>query len=168
MPIEIERKFLVTDDDWKQSVVKTARIRDGLVAFENGRKVRVRILDDRATIAIKGQRNGLGRFEYEYSISTSEAEEILRTVCEGRHLEKVRHYVPYAGAMWEIDVYEGVLEGVVFAEVELDREDRQLELPNWVGQEVTGDGRYSKISMQRKRLQVIPTSLNPLAIPSSG
>ena len=153
MPIEIERKFLVADEGWKQSVVKTSRIRDGLVASENGRKVRVRILEDGATLAIKGPRSGLGRREYEYKIPTSEAEEILRTMCAGRHLEKVRHYVPHAGVMWEIDVYEGLLEGIVIAEVELDREDRQLELPNWVGEEVTGDERYSKASMERERLR---------------
>jgi CYTH domain-containing protein len=167
MPIEIERKFLVAGDGWKQSVVKAARIRDGLVAFEDGRKVRVRILDDVATIAIKGQRSGLARREYEYQIPISEAEEILRTVCAVRLLEKVRHYVPFDGVIWEVDVYEGDLEGVVFAEVELDREDRQLELPNWVGEEVTGDERYSKISMQRKRLQETLRSFDPLSVPSS-
>ena len=154
MPIEIERKFLVANDGWKASVVKTSRIRDGLVVSENGRKVRVRILEDGATLAIKGPRSGLSRREYEYKISTSEAEEILRTMCAGRHLEKVRHYVPHAGVMWEINVYEGLLEGIVIAEVELDREDRQLELPNWVGEEVTGDERYSKASMERERLRV--------------
>jgi CYTH domain-containing protein len=153
MPIEIERKFLVADEGWKQSVVKTSRIRDGLVASENGRKVRVRILEDGATLAIKGRRRGLGRREYEYKIPTLEAEEILRTMCDGRHLEKVRHYVPHAGVMWEVDVYEGILEGIVVAEVELDREDRQFELPNWVGEEVTGDERYSKASMERERLR---------------
>jgi CYTH domain-containing protein len=77
-------------------------------------------------------------------------------MCEGRHLEKVRHYVPYAGVMWEINVYEGLLDGTVIAEVELDREDRQLELPNWVGEEVTGDERYSKASMELERLRVRP------------
>ncbi len=153
MPIEIERKFLVANDGWKQSVIKTARIRDGLVAYENGRKVRVRVLDDIATITVKGRRDGLRRCEYEYEIPTSDAEEILRLMCDGRRLEKVRHYVPHAGLSWEIDVYEGSLEGVIVAEVELDREDRQLGLPDWIGEEVTGDERYSKLVMEREQAE---------------
>ena len=79
-------------------------------------------------------------------------------MCDDRILEKVRHYVSYAGLTWEIDVYEGLLKGVVIAEVELDRDDRLLELPDWVGKEITGDLRYSKFNMEkaakrRKRLR---------------
>lgn len=152
MAVEIERKFLLASDDWRRSVVRTAHIRDGLVAFENGRKVRVRIKENVATIAIKSRHKGLGRFEFEYEIPVSEAEEILRTMCDGRHLEKVRHYVPHDGLTWEVDVYEGLLKGVVLAEVELDREDRLLALPSWVGEEVTGDVRYSKVAMEQQRV----------------
>ena len=158
MPTEIERKFLVANDGWKQSVNRSTRIRDGLIAVYLGRKARVRILGNRATIALKGQRNGLGRSEFEYAIPISDAEEMLRTMCDDRILEKVRYYVPHAGLTWEIDVYDGILKGVVIAEVELDREDRLLELPDWVGKEITGDLRYSKFNMEkaakrRKRLR---------------
>jgi adenylate cyclase len=149
MPQEIERKFLLAHDGWKSSVTKSARIRDGLVAFFNGRKARVRIIDDHATIALKGQQKGLGRSEFEYAIPISDAEEILRTMCDDRVLEKVRNYVPYGGLTWEIDVYDGLLKGVVIAEIELDREDRVLELPGWLGKEITGDVRYSKFNMEK-------------------
>jgi adenylate cyclase len=149
MPQEIERKFLLAHDGWKSSVTKSARIRDGLVAFFNGRKARVRIIDDHATIALKGQQKGLGRSEFEYAIPISDAEEILRTMCDDRVLEKVRNYVPYGGLTWEIDVYDGILKGVVIAEIELDREDRVLELPGWLGKEITGDSRYSKFNMEK-------------------
>jgi len=157
MPTEIERKFLVANDGWKQSVIRSVRIRDGLIAVYNGRKARVRIAGDQATIALKGQRNGLGRSEFEYAIPTSEAVEILRTMCDDRLLEKMRYYVPHAGLTWEIDVYDGILKGMVIAEVELDRDDRVLELPDWVGKEITGNLRYSKFNMEkaakrRKRL----------------
>jgi adenylate cyclase len=149
MPQEIERKFLVANGGWKSSVVKSARIRDGLVAIFNGRKARVRIMEDHATIALKGVHRGAGRAEFEYTIPVSDAEEILRTMCDDRVLEKVRSYVPYAGLTWEVDVYGGILDGVVIAEVELDREDRTVELPDWVGREITGDLRYSKFNMEK-------------------
>ena len=149
MPTEIERKFLVANDGWKQSVVGSVRIRDGLIAVYLGRKARVRILGDQATIALKGQRSGLGRSEFEYAIPISDAEEMLRTMCDDRVLEKIRYYIPHAGLTWEIDVYDGILKGVVIAEVELDRDDRLLELPDWVGKEVTGNLRYSKFNMEK-------------------
>ena len=85
----------------------------------------------------------------------SDAEEMLRTMCDNRRLEKDRHYVPHAGFVWEIDVYDGILKGVVIAEIELDKEDRKLELPFWVGEEVTNDPRYSKINMEMNRRRTV-------------
>jgi adenylate cyclase len=149
MSREIERKFLLAHEGWKSSIVRSARIRDGLVAIFHGRKARVRMIDDHATIALKGRYSGFGRSEFEYAIPTADAEEILRTMCDDRVLQKMRHYVPHAGLTWEIDVYEGILKGVEIAEVELDREDRVLELPDWVGREITGDSRYRKINMEK-------------------
>jgi len=70
-------------------------------------------------------------------------------MCDDRVLGKVRNYVPHAGLTWEIDVYEGILKGVVIAEVELDRADRALQLPDWVGKEISGDVRYSKFNMEK-------------------
>jgi adenylate cyclase len=70
-------------------------------------------MEDHATIALKGAHKGVGRSEFEYTIPNSDAEEILRTMCDDRVLEKVRNYVPYAGLTWEIDVYDGILKGVI-------------------------------------------------------
>ena len=151
MSLEIERKFLVAHNGWKTSVVRSARIRDGLIAIQNGRKARVRILDDIATIAIKGPHKGPSRPEFEYPVPMTDAEEMLRFMCDDRILEKVRHYVPHRGLTWEIDVYSGILSGVVIAEVELDRESDLIEVPDWIGTEVTGDVRYSKLHMFRER-----------------
>jgi adenylate cyclase len=106
-------------------------------------------MEDHATIALKGVHRDAGGAEFEYTIPISDAEEILRTMCDDRVLEKVRNYVPYSGLTWEIDVYGGILNGVVIAEVELDREDRALELPDWAGREITGDLRYSKFNMEK-------------------
>jgi CYTH domain-containing protein len=151
MSLEIERKFLVAHDGWKASVTRMARITDGLVSMSNGRKTRVRIADGHATLTVKGQHRGPARSEFEYPIPVSDAEEILRTMCDDRVLEKTRHYVPHGSLTWEIDVYAGLLEGVVIAEVELDRVGRVLELPDWIGREVTGNASYTKVRMSEDR-----------------
>ena len=77
---------------------------------------------------------------------------MLRTMCDGHVLDKVRHFVPYAGATWHVDVYDGILNGVVLAEIELERADQQLELPAWIGKEVTGDPSYRKVNMLAQRI----------------
>jgi CYTH domain-containing protein len=71
-------------------------------------------------------------------------------MCDDRLLEKARYYVPHAGLTWVIDVYDGILKGVVIAEVELDRADRLLQLPDWIGKEITGDVRYTKFNMEKE------------------
>ena len=151
MAIEIERKFLVANDGWKSSVFRTRRIRDGLLAMEDGCKTRVRISDGVATLGLKGQRTGLSRPEFEFEIPLADAEDILLSMCSGRVLAKARHLVEHAGVTWEIDVYEGHLSGVSMAEVELQREDQFLTLPPWVGREVTGDPKYAKVNMLAAR-----------------
>jgi adenylate cyclase len=147
MATEIERKFLVADHGWKNSIVQSVRIRDGLIANNNGQKVRVRIANGVAMIAIKSRRHGPARTEFEYTIPYSDAEEMLRTMCGSNVLDKVRHFVSYAGNTWQIDVYEGLLEGVVLAEIELTDADQKLTLPDWIGEEVTADPAYRKVNM---------------------
>jgi adenylate cyclase len=97
MALEIERKFLVANSSWKDSVVRSVRIRDGLIANNKGHKARVRIANDVATIALKSRRLGLTRTEFEYVIPYSDAEEMLRIMCDGNVLDKVRHFVSHAG-----------------------------------------------------------------------
>jgi len=152
-PIEIERKFLVASDDWKRSATHSVHIRDGLIAAYKGRKVRVRIAGDVATITIKGPRSGLARAEFEYEIALADAEQMLSVFCRDDHVEKQRFFVQAAGAVWHVDVYGGVLEGVVIAEIELNRELQKVELPSWIGKEVTGDLSYRKINMLAQRQQ---------------
>ena len=147
MALEIERKFLLANDGWKNSVVRRVRIRDGLIANNKGHSARVRIADGVATIALKSQKRGIVRIEFEYAIPYSDAEEILRIMCDGNVLDKVRHFVPYAGNTWQVDVYEGLLDGVVLAEIELTDANQKLTLPDWIGAEVTADPNYRKINM---------------------
>jgi CYTH domain-containing protein len=146
--VEIERKFLVANDSWKRSVIGSVSIRDGLIAIYNDRKVRVRIYGNVATIAIKGPRTGISRAEFEYEIPLADAERILSTICHGEALEKQRFFVEHAGAVWQVDVYGGVLEGIVIAEIELKQETEELVLPDWIGREVTGDSLYKKVNLR--------------------
>jgi CYTH domain-containing protein len=152
-PVEIERKFLVANDEWRQLAVRSVRLRDGLIAAYKDRKVRVRIAgDDLATVAIKGSRIGIAQAEFEYEIPTADSERMLSTMCQDDTLEKERFFVGDVGGTWHVDVYSGILQGVVIAEIELKHESQELILPRWIGKEVTGDSFYRKINMRARAL----------------
>ena len=161
MALEIERKFLTTSDAWREQAVHSERIVDGLLAASQGRKVRVRLYADRATLAIKTRRKGRVRFEFEYAIPTGDARYLLETECGRSTLAKTRHYVIHAGKTWEIDEYEAPLEGVVLAEVELSAADEDLALPHWVGREVTEDPAFRKTRFLTEHGQRTPTPRRP-------
>jgi len=145
MNLEIERKFLVVNDAWKQEAVKSEYLRDGLIARFGEGKVRVRLTESGASLTIKGPRKGIVRQEFEYEIPRAHAEQMLQTLCQQDPiLEKVRHTVPFNGLNWTIDVYMGPLAGLVFAEVELEHPNQEVQLPPWVGEEVTHDPRFRK------------------------
>src|SRR5215471_133061 len=148
MSLEIERKFLVANEGWKTAVSRSVRIRDGLIANNKGHKARVRIANDVATIALKSRRRGLVRSEFEYAIPYFDAEEMLRTMCDGNVLDKVRYFVSHAGNNWHV-IYEGLLNGVVLAEIELAD---AFALPDWIGAEVTSNPRYRKVNMITDRV----------------
>ena len=155
MALEIERKFLVANDSWRHSAIRRVHIRDGLVATDTVRKVRIRISDEYATIAVKGPRAGITRVEFGYAIPLSDAQEIIRTLPQERVLEKWRHLVPFEGANWEVDVYEGLLKGVVLAEIEMQTPNHHLKCPPWIGQEVTGNPKYKKVNMATERAMAV-------------
>jgi adenylate cyclase len=155
MATEIERKFLLANDSWRMQYTRQKRIRDGLIATATGRKVRMRAYDDRATLTVKAKTASLGNAEYEYEIPLADAEELMATHCDGRVLSKTRYDVPYKGFVWEIDEYDGLLSGVVVAEVELPREDVDIPLPPWVGAEITGRPEYKKSNMHAARLAAL-------------
>ena len=151
MPQEIERKFLVVGDGWRADVVRSERLCDGLVAASDGRKVRVRLYEGRATLTVKSRQRRGCRAEFEYEIPLDEAHEMLAAHCHPGTIEKTRHHVPFGGFHWEVDVYEGLLAGIVLAEVELDRIDREVPIPDWAGEEVTGRPEYKKRAMLAAR-----------------
>jgi CYTH domain-containing protein len=152
MPKEIERKFLILSDEWKTQVRGQVELRDGLVATSGGRKVRIRTYDDRATITVKGARQGVSRDEFEYPIPLADALEMLEHHCEGRIIQKTRYYVQEEDFVFEINVYHGVLAGIVIAEAELTAIESDFPRPKWLGEEVTGQEKYRRIKRLQERL----------------
>lgn len=142
MPVEIERKFLLRDDRWKPLVIDAENLRDGIFASSNGNKVRIRVYPNKATITLKSKTVNYRRYEFESELPLSCAEEILAQHCNGLVMHKTRHKVPFAGLMWEVDVYGGELQGIVIADVELTHVKQHITLPQWAGREVTGDPAY--------------------------
>ncbi|MCO6184955.1 CYTH domain-containing protein [Rhizobium sp. L1K21] len=147
MAKEIERKFLVRDARWKDKAGPGSKLTQAYVAVMDDRNVRIRLSQDgSAKLTMKAGRAGLTRDEVEFSVPANEARELLE-LSIGNVIEKVRYVVPYEGFLWEIDVYEGDLDGLVVAEVELESENDDPAIPAWVGMELTGDAAYSNQSL---------------------
>lgn len=155
MAKEIERKFLLANDSWKGLVQHSIKLRDGILAFYDGRKIRVRFYDDKATLTVKGPRKGLARDEFEYEIPTSDGLVLLEQHCKGEVLEKTRHHIPLGELEWVVDEYHGLLEGIVLAELELPSEDTDIMLPDWVAKEVTNLEKYRKVNLVKARKRKI-------------
>lgn len=150
MATEIERKFLVTSNSWKDSVERQDEFRQGYLANNESCSVRIRISGDEARLNIKSSTLGLSRSEYDYLIPTVEGDELLQQLCGKPLIEKTRHYVPNDQHIWEIDVFKGDNAGLVVAEIELNAKNEKFEVPAWAGQEVTDDARYYTVSLQQK------------------
>lgn len=144
MGIEIERKFLVKGDGWRTG--KPTLYIQGYLNSDKNCTVRVRIAEPDAMITIKGSRVGISRAEYEYPIPVEDAKEMLN-LCVGPLVEKHRWFYTDGELTWEIDEFFGPNKGLVVAEIELLHEDQSITLPDWVGQEVTEDARYSNSNL---------------------
>lgn len=141
MGIEIERKFLVQGEAWKQQGQREL-LRQGYLSSHPERTVRVRIEGDQAVMTIKSKSVGASRGEWEYPLPVDDAREFLDKLCEQPIIEKYRYRIGFGGFTWEVDEFLGVNAGLVVAEIELPSEDQQFEKPEWVGEEVTHDRRY--------------------------
>ncbi len=139
MALEIERKFLTTDQGWRTGA--GVLICQGYLCSVPSRTVRVRLAGDAGWLTIKGATDGATRAEFEYRIPIADAQALL-ALCEGPLLEKVRHRVRFGGHWWDVDEFLGENAGLVVAEVELSAEDEHFERPPWLGAEVTEDARY--------------------------
>lgn len=137
MILEIERKFLIINQSWRESVKTSRRIVQGYLADDGPASVRVRLDGDAANLNIKQSIVGAARAEYEYPISVDQAREMLDTLCVYPPIRKTRHLVDHAGHSWEIDVFDGANTGLIVAEIELASEDAAFARPSWLGREVT-------------------------------
>ena len=158
--MEIERKYLVTSDCYKELAVARYHIRQGYISREKTGTVRVRITDDKAYLTIKGKpaAGHFARYEWEKEIDVQEAEELMK-LCQGTVIDKTRWIVPAETGdnlqltvdnlqlIWEVDEFHGKHEGLVVAEIELDNEEQSFEIPNFIGNEVTHDPRYYNANM---------------------
>lgn len=147
---EIERKFLVKNDDFIVQSTKKQHIKQGFLSTNKNRTVRVRIKDDKGFLTIKGISNDSGttRLEWEKEISLQEAEQLLK-ICKKPIISKIRYLVPFKGNIFEIDVFKKKNKGLIIAEIELQKETQNFEKPKWLGKEVTGDKRFYNSVLQK-------------------
>lgn len=141
---ECERKFLLKEnvwEFWRDKAKGSVRMVQGYLSRRKESTVRVRITDTRAWLTVKGITSGFTREEYEYEIPLEDAERML-LMCEGGTVEKIRYFFPWEGRTFEIDIFGGRHAGLELCEVELSSENEEVELPPFVGREVTGDPRY--------------------------
>ena len=148
MGTEIEKKFLITDNSWR-SLASGVTYRQGYLNITKERTVRVRTIEDKGFLTIKGIATGASRAEYEYEIPAADAEAMLNDLCEKPLIEKSRYKIDFEGFVWEVDEFFGENQGLIVAEVELESEDQRFEKPEWIGEEVTGDPRYFNANLVR-------------------
>lgn len=150
MGVEVERKFLVADDSWRDSVTSATRIVQGYIAQTEVATVRVRVRADTGYLTIKGATVGVARSEYEYPIPVDDALAMLAELANGPVIDKVRHLVPVGSHVWEVDVFAGANAPLVMAEVELSGAEEEFVLPAWAGTEVSEDMRYFNVNLARE------------------
>ncbi len=148
MAQEIERKFLVINDNWRKNIVSFADMRQGYM-LTAGCVVRIRITADKSFLTIKGPPVGISRAEYEYEIPLSDAEEMLQNLCHGGHVEKRRYQVQVGNDLWVVDEFHGRNHGLVLAEIELQDARQTVSFPDWLGEEVSDVQAYSNASLAR-------------------
>ena len=149
MAKEIERKFLMANDTWR-GLAQGKRYRQGYLSTVKERTVRVRTAGNKGYLTIKGISVGASRSEYEYDIPLADANQMLDQLCERPLVEKTRYRITHSGLVWEVDEFEGENRGLITAEVELKDEHQPVDIPAWIGQEVTGDARYFNANLVAK------------------
>ena len=149
MPAEIERKFLLNSDTWRSEITQSLRITQGYLSRDPERTVRVRISGGQAWMTIKGKTEGISRSEIEFPLPVETAQELI-PLCFQPLIDKTRHIVLHEGSRWEIDEFHGANADLIVAEIELPSEEAVFARPEWLGDEVSHDFRYSNASLSEK------------------
>jgi len=149
MGTEIERKFLLRSDAWRNETDESTRLVQGYLSRGEHSAVRVRIKGEHAHLNIKHTLDGISRLEYEYEIPVEDAREILEHVALKPLIDKTRHHVERGGHLWEIDEFHGDNAGLVVAEIELKSADESFDMPAWLGDEVSHDKRYYNSNLSK-------------------
>jgi len=157
IPMECERRFLVTGNEWRGVSHRSSPIRQGYLTDCDGVTVRVRRVGERGYITIKTPQQGISRAELEYEIPVDHADFLIETACGRRMVEKVRHEISHAGLAWTVDEFHGLNRGLVLAEIELDRADRPVPLPAWIGPEVTSATQFHNSYLSRHPFTLWPS-----------
>lgn len=147
--MEIERKYLLADDSWKDLAVRSYDICQGYLSRDPDRTIRIRQKGEKAFLTIKSRpnENGFAHFEFEKEVELSDAAELFK-ICLPGVIEKTRYIVPLEGELIaEVDVFHGRLEGLAFAEVELESEAQMFTKPSFLGEEVTGNPAYQNANL---------------------
>ncbi|QIY79403.1 Uncharacterized protein conserved in bacteria [Chromobacterium violaceum] len=147
MALEIERRFVVSGDGWR-GLAPAVQYRQGYLSVEKERTVRVRVVGQQAWLTLKSNISNVSRHEFEYPIPLADAQTIMGAMCP-MVVDKLRHRIEHGGFVWEVDEFFGNNAGLVLAEIELPDEDTPFAKPDWVGEEVTEDGRYTNAYLSK-------------------
>jgi len=142
MGIEIERKYLLKDDRWRDEIVTSEVIEQAYLCGTNSLALRILITGNKALLGLKSSQNGIHRHEYEYAVPLSDAESMIQNICTEPPLRKTRHRIYRGELCWEIDEFSGDNQGLIVAEIELDNVNQVFEKPEWLGDEISTDTRY--------------------------
>lgn len=148
MTVEIERRFLLKNDDWRVKAGVPQTLQQGYLSVEKERTIRVRISGAHAWLTLKGYISDVSRSEFEYEIPLEHAQTMMDTMCPFK-MEKRRYRVEFEGFLYEIDEYGGENAPLIVAEIELPSEDTPFAKPDWLGAEITSDGKFTNAYLSK-------------------
>ena len=148
MNLEIERRFLINESNFTLPKVRKS-IKQGYLFSDSNQALRVRMIGQEYLLTYKYKKSAINRYEFEYSISQEDGEKLL-SLSDNFIITKERYYRKIDKHLWEIDVFHGENEGLMIAEIELEDENEKINIPNWVGMEISNDKRYFNFNLSKK------------------